>query len=81
MGSRGLDGAWMNDLALAHETGADVEAGYVWINEAGPRYPGMPFGGWKQSGMGEEESFGDLIAYIRTKAINVKLRGIRRPAA
>jgi betaine-aldehyde dehydrogenase len=65
---------WTKDLALAHETAADVEAGYVWINEAGPHYPGMPFGGWKQSGMGEEESFGELMAYTRTKAINVKLR-------
>jgi betaine-aldehyde dehydrogenase len=65
---------WTNDLALAHETAADVEAGYVWINEAGPHYPGMPFGGWKQSGMGEEESFGELLAYTRTKAINIKLR-------
>jgi acyl-CoA reductase-like NAD-dependent aldehyde dehydrogenase len=65
---------WTNDLALAHETAADVEAGYVWINEAGPHYPGMPFGGWKQSGMGEEESFGELLAYTRTKAVNVKLR-------
>jgi betaine-aldehyde dehydrogenase len=65
---------WTNDLALAHETAADVEAGYVWINEAGPHYSGMPFGGWKQSGMGEEESFGELLAYTRTKAINVKLR-------
>jgi betaine-aldehyde dehydrogenase len=63
-----------SDLATAHETAAEAEAGYVWINEAGPHYPGMPFGGWKQSGMGEEESFGELIAYTRTKAINVKLR-------
>ena len=63
-----------NDLATAHETAADVQAGYVWINEAGPHYLGMPFGGWKQSGMGEEESFGELMAYTRSKAINVKLR-------
>jgi betaine-aldehyde dehydrogenase len=62
------------DLATAHETAAEAEAGYVWINEAGPHYPGMPFGGWKQSGMGEEESFGELMAYTRVKAINVKLR-------
>ena len=65
---------WTRDLALAHETAADVEAGYVWVNEAGPHYPGMPFGGWKQSGQGEEESFGELLAYTRTKAVNVKLR-------
>jgi betaine-aldehyde dehydrogenase len=65
---------WTNDLALAHEAAAEVDAGYIWVNEAGPHYPGMPFGGWKQSGMGEEESFGELIAYTRTKAVNVKFR-------
>jgi betaine-aldehyde dehydrogenase len=63
-----------NDLATAHETATEAEAGYVWINEAGPHFPGMPFGGWKQSGMGEEESFGELLAYTRVKAVNVKLR-------
>jgi len=63
-----------NDLAAAHETAAEAEAGYVWINEAGPHYLGMPFGGWKQSGMGEEESLGELMAYTRLKAINLKMR-------
>jgi betaine-aldehyde dehydrogenase len=63
-----------DDLATAHETAAEAEAGYVWINEAGPHYLGMPFGGWKQSGLGEEESIGELLAYTRVKAINVKLR-------
>jgi betaine-aldehyde dehydrogenase len=63
-----------NDLACAHETAAEAESGYVWINEAGPHYLGMPFGGWKQSGLGEEESLGELLSYTRVKAINIKPR-------
>jgi betaine-aldehyde dehydrogenase len=42
-----------NDLAQAMETAERVEAGYVWINSSG-RYIGAPYGGWKQSGIGEE---------------------------
>jgi betaine-aldehyde dehydrogenase len=65
---------WTNNLATAHETAGAVEAGYVWINEAGPHYPGMPFGGWKQSGLGEEESLTELLNYSRGKSINITLR-------
>ena len=43
-----------NDLDRAMETAERVEAGYVWINSTG-RYIGVPYGGWKQSGVGREE--------------------------
>ena len=41
-----------NDLAKAMETAERIDAGYVWINSSG-RYIGAPYGGWKQSGIGE----------------------------
>ena len=40
-----------NDLDRAMETAERVDAGYVWINSTG-RYLGVPYGGWKQSGVG-----------------------------
>ena len=43
-----------NTLKLAMETAERVEAGYVWINSTG-RYLGAPYGGWKASGIGQEE--------------------------
>jgi betaine-aldehyde dehydrogenase len=60
-----------NDLALAMETADRIEAGYVWINSSG-RYIGAPYGGWKQSGIGEEECFDEIISYTQVKNINMR---------
>jgi betaine-aldehyde dehydrogenase len=60
-----------NDLAKAMETAERVEAGYVWINSNG-RYLGAPYGGWKQSGIGEEECFDELLSYTQIKNINMR---------
>jgi betaine-aldehyde dehydrogenase len=60
-----------NDLAKAMETADRVEAGYVWINSNG-RYIGAPYGGWKQSGIGEEECFDEILSYTQIKNINMR---------
>ena len=60
-----------NDFSAAMRTAERVEAGYVWINSAG-RYLGAPYGGWKQSGIGVEESFEELLSYTRVKNINMR---------
>ena len=60
-----------NDLAKAMETAERVEAGYVWINSTG-RYLGAPYGGWKQSGIGQEECLDELLSYTRIKNINMR---------
>jgi hypothetical protein len=46
--------------------GGRVEAGYVWLNSNG-RYIGAPYGGWKQSGIGEEECFDEILSYTQIK--------------
>jgi betaine-aldehyde dehydrogenase len=60
-----------NDLAKAMETAERIEAGYVWINSSG-RYLGAPYGGWKQSGIGAEECFDELVSYTQIKNINLR---------
>ena len=60
-----------NDLAKAMETAERIEAGYIWINSTG-RYLGAPYGGWKQSGLGQEECLEELLSYTRTKNINMR---------
>jgi betaine-aldehyde dehydrogenase len=60
-----------NDLAKAMETADRIEAGYVWINSNG-RYLGAPYGGWKQSGLGAEECFEELVSYTQVKNINMR---------
>ena len=60
-----------NDLAKAMETADRIEAGYVWINSSG-RYLGSPYGGWKSSGIGQEECFDELLSYTQVKNINMR---------
>ncbi len=60
-----------NDLTKAMETAERIEAGYVWINSNG-RYLGAPYGGWKQSGIGQEECFSELLSYTQVKNINLR---------
>jgi acyl-CoA reductase-like NAD-dependent aldehyde dehydrogenase len=62
-----------NDIARGHRVAEQIEAGYVWINEAGPHYTGLPFGGWKQSGSGREEALEELQSYTQTKSVHVNL--------
>lgn len=60
-----------NDFSTAMRAAEQIEAGYVWINSNG-RYLGAPYGGWKQSGLGKEESFEELLSYTRVKNINMR---------
>jgi betaine-aldehyde dehydrogenase len=65
---------WTNDLSTAHRTAMAVEAGYVWINEIGKHFLGAPYGGYKQSGIGREECFEEMLSFTREKNIHVKLK-------
>ncbi|MGA8706514.1 MAG: aldehyde dehydrogenase family protein [Steroidobacteraceae bacterium] len=61
------------NLSNAHRAARRVEAGYVWVNNAGPHYVGVPFGGYKQSGVGREESIEELFAFSQAKNVNITL--------
>jgi len=65
---------WTHDLDRAHWLASRLEAGYVWINGASTHHVGVPFGGYKQSGMGREESIEELLACTQIKNVNVTLR-------
>lgn len=65
---------WTNDLNTAHRTAMAVEAGYVWINEVGKHFLGAPFGGFKQSGLGREECFEEMLSFTQEKNIHLRLK-------
>ena len=67
-------GVLTNDIEKANRTARDIEAGYVWINTYHEMVPGLPFGGYKQSGIGREVGFETLDHYSQTKTINLSLR-------
>ena len=64
---------YTTSLATAHRAARRVEAGYVWVNNAAPHFVGVPFGGYKLSGVGREESIEELYAFSQTKNINITL--------
>lgn len=66
---------WTSNLSVAHRAAARVEAGYVWVNGASTHYFGTSFGGYKQSGLGREESIQELFDNTQIKNINVSLEG------
>ena len=70
---------WTNDITTAHRTAARVEAGFVWVNEVARHFLGAPFGGYKQSGIGREESVEELFAFTQEKNIHIRLRPAARP--
>lgn len=64
---------WTTSLKTAHRSAARIEAGYVWVNDCSIHIPGAPFGGYKQSGIGREESKEELFEFTRLKNVNVAL--------
>lgn len=66
-------GVWTRDLSTAHRTAHRLKAGSVWVNQYNAFDPGMPFGGYKQSGWGRELGAEALDLYTQTKAINIQL--------
>ncbi|GAA1774160.1 aldehyde dehydrogenase family protein [Streptomonospora arabica] len=63
---------WTADLERAHRTAARLRAGTVWINAFADMSAGtVPFGGFKQSGIGREHGIEVLDAYTETKTVTV----------
>jgi acyl-CoA reductase-like NAD-dependent aldehyde dehydrogenase len=71
----GLTGSvWTSDLDIAHAVADRLEAGYVWINESSKHFWGTPFGGWKNSGVGREESTEEYDSFFEHKVVHTMLR-------
>ena len=65
---------WTRDLDRALRLTREIEAGYVWVNDASDHYLGAPFGGVKQSGLGREECLEEMFAYTEAKTVTVVSR-------
>lgn len=65
---------WTNDINKAFKFAKGIKAGSVWINcyhTAG--IPQMPFGGYKQSGIGRELGQEGMGIFMETKSVSIKL--------
>ena len=62
---------WTRDLDTAMRAVERLEVGYVWVNNSSDHYPGAPFGGIKQSGIGREECLEEILAYTEQKTVAI----------
>jgi acyl-CoA reductase-like NAD-dependent aldehyde dehydrogenase len=62
---------WTGDPARGHRLAARIKAGTVGINMPYTAFPGIPFGGYKQSGFGRELGLETLDLYLETKSVIV----------
>jgi acyl-CoA reductase-like NAD-dependent aldehyde dehydrogenase len=62
---------WTGDPARGHRIASRIKAGTVGINMPYTAFPGIPFGGYKQSGFGRELGLETLDLYLETKSVLV----------
>jgi acyl-CoA reductase-like NAD-dependent aldehyde dehydrogenase len=62
---------WTKDPARGHRIAARIKAGEIGINMPYTAFPGIPFGGYKQSGFGRELGIETLDLYLETKSVLV----------
>lgn len=62
---------WSNNLSKVHRLIPKIKAGSVWVNCHSVLDPAMPFGGFKQSGIGRDMGKAALDAYLETKSVYI----------
>lgn len=60
---------WSNDLGRVMDLIPRIQAGTVWVNNHVPVDPNLPFGGYKQSGMGREFGRAAIEGFTETKSV------------
>lgn len=63
---------WTRDLNRATRAAERLEAGYTWVNSVAKIYDELPFGGFKQSGLGQEHGIEAIDHYMATKSVVIK---------
>lgn len=62
---------WTQDTAKGEEIAARLEAGTVWVNYHLGSEADIPFGGFKESGLGREHGVMGVQSYMEPQVINV----------
>ncbi|MBI3925407.1 MAG: aldehyde dehydrogenase [Armatimonadetes bacterium] len=65
---------WTRDIGVAHRAARALRAGVVWVNCFDHGSLAVPFGGYKQSGIGRDKSLHALDKYTELKTTWVNLR-------
>lgn len=60
---------WGKDISAILRLIPEIDAGTVWINSHNMLDPNMPFGGFKESGLGREHGWEGVESYLEKKSI------------
>jgi acyl-CoA reductase-like NAD-dependent aldehyde dehydrogenase len=66
-------GVWTTNVARAHRMAAQIKAGVVWVNTYDMFDSNVPFGGFKQSGYGRDNSKYAIDAFTEMKSVWIKV--------
>ena len=70
----GLAGdVWSRSLARIMKVSQGIRTGTLWVNRHLNPGPEVPFGGYKQSGLGRETGMEGLMEFLQTKHISLQL--------
>ncbi|PSJ54313.1 betaine-aldehyde dehydrogenase [Kumtagia ephedrae] len=72
-------GVFTRDLPRAHRVVAELQAGTCWINAYNLTPVEVPFGGYKQSGIGRENALEALRHYSQVKSVYVETGDVASP--
>jgi acyl-CoA reductase-like NAD-dependent aldehyde dehydrogenase len=64
---------WTRDIKKAMRTAQAIRAGIVWINDTQPAPTEMPWGGYKQSGVGRELGKDGVEDFLERKSVYLNL--------
>ena len=64
---------WTRDLSTAHRLARRIDAGAIEVNGGPPMEFALPFGGFKQSGIGRENGRAGIEAFTEIKTVTVRL--------
>jgi acyl-CoA reductase-like NAD-dependent aldehyde dehydrogenase len=64
---------WTRDIKKAMRTAQAIRAGIVWINDTQPAPTEMPWGGYKQSGIGHELGKDGVDDFLERKSVYLNL--------
>lgn len=72
-------GIFTNNLQTAHRVASELEAGSLYVNNYNVYSPGIPFGGYKKSGLGRENGPEGLDLYTQVKSVYVEMGNVEAP--
>jgi len=70
---------WTSDLATAHVAARRLRAGIIWVNTAQLLDNAVPYGGYRQSGVGLESGLEGILDYTQSKSVFMNTAPWRSP--